>query len=53
MQYGYVISELKHTYNGMIHITNIFVTEMQDSQLPEDSIHDIARDLLKALQYAN
>ncbi|KAM3755411.1 hypothetical protein ACB098_02G037300 [Castanea mollissima] len=23
----------------------------QDSQLPEDSIHDIARDLLKALQY--
>ncbi len=37
----------------MFHITNIFVTELQDSQLPEDSIHDIARDLVKALQYAH
>ena len=37
----------------MIHITKIFVAEMQDKKLPEDSVHDLARDLIKALQYVH
>lgn len=37
----------------MIHITKIFVAEMQDKKLPEDSVHDLARDLVKALQYVH
>jgi len=37
----------------MIHITDIFVAEMQDKKLPEDSIHDLACNLVKALQYAH
>lgn len=29
---------------------NILASDLQDSQLPEDSVHDIARDLVRALQ---
>ena len=30
-----------------------YVDELQDNQLPEDSVHDLAYDLVKALQYVH
>ena len=38
---------LMHGYNWNI---NLLANELQDCQLPEDSVHDLARDLVRALQ---
>lgn len=32
-------------------INLLFISIMQDTRMPEESIHDFARDLVQALQY--